>query len=138
MLAEENASLILELDARPTVKQYKSLQRQMDILSRRLSESKAEAQGYALRCFYFALPTWPAVRQAQAGPTCAPFKSFSKGIMWNRNHSQRVSCGIQIILEGYHVESKSFSKGIMWNPNQFQRVSHAIQHAQPGCAAWSY
>ena len=47
VLAEENASLILELDARPTAKQYKSLRRQMDILERRLNESKAEAQGYA-------------------------------------------------------------------------------------------
>ena len=47
VLAEENASLILELDARPTAKQYKSLQRQMDILERRLNESKAEAHGYA-------------------------------------------------------------------------------------------
>lgn len=52
MLAEENASLILELDARPTAKQYKSLQRQMDILERRLNESKAEAQGYSLHCSY--------------------------------------------------------------------------------------
>lgn len=42
VLAEENASLILELDARPTAKQYKSLQRQMDILERRLNESKAQ------------------------------------------------------------------------------------------------
>ena len=40
VLAEENASLILELDARPTAKQYKSLQRQMDILERKLNESK--------------------------------------------------------------------------------------------------
>ncbi|KAL3157009.1 hypothetical protein ABBQ38_001262 [Trebouxia sp. C0009 RCD-2024] len=45
VLAEENASLILELDARPTAKQYKSLQRQMDILERRLADSKADAQG---------------------------------------------------------------------------------------------
>ncbi len=42
VLAEENASLILELDARPTAKQYKSLQRQMDILERRLNDSKAQ------------------------------------------------------------------------------------------------
>ena len=49
VLAEENASLILELDARPTAKQYKSLQRQMDILERRLDESKAEAQGCAFQ-----------------------------------------------------------------------------------------
>ena len=48
VLAEENASLILELDARPTAKQYKSLQRQMDILERKLNESK-HAQEYALR-----------------------------------------------------------------------------------------
>jgi len=45
VLAEENASLILELDARPTAKQYKSLQRQMDILERRLNDSKLQAQG---------------------------------------------------------------------------------------------
>ena len=43
VLAEESASLILELDARPTAKQYKSLQCQLDILERRLDESKAEA-----------------------------------------------------------------------------------------------
>lgn len=42
VLAEENASLILELDARPTAKQYKSLQRQMDILERRLNDSKTQ------------------------------------------------------------------------------------------------
>ena len=42
MLAEENASLILELDARPTAKQYKSLQRQMDILERRLNDAKLQ------------------------------------------------------------------------------------------------
>ena len=61
VLAEENASLILELNARPTAKQYKSLQRQMDILERRLSESKAETQGYALHCSHsaFKLPCWP-------------------------------------------------------------------------------
>lgn len=46
MLAEENASLILELDARPTAKQYKSLQRQMDILERRLTDAKADTQRY--------------------------------------------------------------------------------------------
>lgn len=40
VLAEENASLILELDARPTAKQYKSLQRQVDVLERKLSDSK--------------------------------------------------------------------------------------------------
>lgn len=45
VLAEENASLILELDARPTAKQYKSLQCQMDILERRLDKSKLQAQG---------------------------------------------------------------------------------------------
>ena len=55
LLAEENASLILELDARPTAKQYKSLQRQMDILERRLADSKADAQGYALHFPYLQL-----------------------------------------------------------------------------------
>ncbi|KAL0019238.1 hypothetical protein WJX79_004955 [Trebouxia sp. C0005] len=45
VLAEENASLILELDARPTAKQYKSLQRQMDILERRLNDSKTQGLG---------------------------------------------------------------------------------------------
>lgn len=40
VLAEENASLVLELDCRPTAKQYKSLQHQMDILERRLNETK--------------------------------------------------------------------------------------------------
>ena len=40
VLAEENASLILELDSRPTAKQYKSLQRQMDILERKLNDTK--------------------------------------------------------------------------------------------------
>ncbi len=46
MLAEENAALILELDARPTGKQHKSLQRQVDILERRLSEAKMQTQGW--------------------------------------------------------------------------------------------
>ena len=47
MLAEESAALILELDARPTGKQHKSLQRQLDILERRLSEAKMQTQGWA-------------------------------------------------------------------------------------------
>ena len=54
MLAEENASLILELDARPTAKQYKSLQRQMDILERRLNEAKLQTPEYALHAMMFA------------------------------------------------------------------------------------
>ena len=38
--------MILELDARPTGKQHKSLQRQVDILERRLSEAKMQTQGW--------------------------------------------------------------------------------------------
>lgn len=44
-MAEENAALILELDARPTGKQYKSLQRQVEILERRLNEAKLLGKG---------------------------------------------------------------------------------------------
>ncbi|KAK9820170.1 hypothetical protein WJX72_007055 [[Myrmecia] bisecta] len=44
VLAEENASLILELDARPTVKQYKSLQRQLEILELRAAQAKPGGQ----------------------------------------------------------------------------------------------
>lgn len=43
-MAEENASLILELDSGPTVKQFRSLQRQLEILERRTASARQQSE----------------------------------------------------------------------------------------------